>query len=816
MKQYLLAFFLCILVFSTYSQEFIYSGKITDYQTNEPLPFVNVTFGSKNQGVTSDVNGRFLIKSSRKIDTLFCSFVGYEPLVFSLGNINPKQSLTLQLRKKEFELKDFVIRPTENPAHRIILAAVENRDRNNPMKNSSFGYTSYNKMVFTSNVLQDTMALKIANDTTLQDSISKMMRRTVDFFKEQHIFMMESVNKRIFKAPDKNYEKIIASKVSGFKDPIFSLLITQVQAVSFYDDMFMLLDKKYVNPISSGSTSRYYFEIQDTTYRNTDTIFIITYRPFLGSKFDGLKGVLYINSNGYAIQNVIAEPDRKGGGFNISIQQQYELVENEKWFPTQLNTNFFFNSVEANGYKILGIGTSFIQDIKLNTKIKNSEFGDVEIDLDVESPKSSEDLLISYRHEPLTTQELKTYALIDSIGREEHFEKFLNRAKVFMTGRIPVSIFEIDITNLIRFNEYEGWRPELGIYTGNKLSRHFSLGGYYAYGFNDFRNKYRLEGVWNINRLRNTKFSVAYQDDIAESGSQNFYFEPKVLLDGNYFRRYFVTRFDRSEKFEVAFTHRFFRYLTTRWELNTQIKTPMYDVNELNLTQEIATQFNPKAHLTEGVLSLKFAYKEKFVKNGDWVFSMGTDYPIFYAQYTHGFSQLLNGQFEYNKIEAKMVKSFQFKYAGKFSVQIAGGYSDRALPLWGNFVPRTCFNRFSLFGEQSFQSIRVNQFVMDQYATLSIKHNFGKSKLSYKMFTPELSLYHNLIFGDLMHNDYLLKINYETPKFGYFEVGAMVNKLLDLKTMSLGVGLFYNYGHYASINENNNFTYRWSLTLPLE
>lgn len=816
MKQYLLAFFFCILVFSTYSQELIYSGKITDYQTNEPLPFVNVTFGSKNQGVTSDVNGRFLIKSSRKIDTLFCSFVGYEPLVFSLGNINPKQSLTLQMRKREFELKDFVIRPTENPAHRIIWAALANRDKNNPMKNSSFSYSSYNKMVFTSNVLQDTMALKIANDTTLQDSISKMMRRTVAFFKEQHIFMMESVNKRIYKAPDKNYEKIIASKVSGFKDPIFSILITQVQAVSFYDDLFMLLDKKYVNPISNGSTSRYFFEIQDTTYRNQDTVFIISYRPFLGSKFDGLKGVIYINSNGYAIQNVIAEPAIKGGGFNISIQQQYDLVDNEKWFPTQLNTNFFFNSVEANGYKILGVGTSFIQDIKLNTKIKNSQFGDVEIDLDVESPKSSEDVLIAFRHEPLTQQELKTYAVIDSLGEKQHFEKFLNRAKVFMTGRIPISVFELDVTNIIRYNEYEGWRPEIGLYTGNKLSRHFSLGGYYAYGFTDFQNKYRLEGVWNINRLKNTKFSVAYQDDIAESGTQSFFFEPKVLLDGNYFRRYFVTRFDRSEKFEVAFTHRFFRYLTTRWEFNTQTRTPLYHIDNAGIAPELIAQFNPKVHLTEGVLSLKFAYKEKFVKNGDWVFSMGTDYPILYAQFTHGFSKLLNGQFEYNKIEAKVVKSFQFKYAGKLSIQITGGYSDRTLPLWGNFVPRTCYNRFSMFGEQSFQSIKVNQFISDQYATLFIKHNFGKSKLSYKKFAPEVSLYHNLIFGNVVHNDYLLKFDYQTPKFGYFEVGTMVNKIIDLPTMSLGAGVFYNYGHYADINEENNFTFRWSLILPLE
>jgi hypothetical protein len=816
MKQYLLAFFFCIITFLSNSQDFVCSGKIIDAQTNEPLPFVNVTFGAKNQGVTTDVNGKFRIKCSLKPDTLFCSFVGYEPKTYVLGKNENLQSLTLELRKKVFDLNEFVLLPTENPADRIIHAAVSNRDKNNPLKNSSFSYTSYNKMVFTSNVLQDTIAMRIAADTTQQDSISKMMRRTVAFFKEQHIFMMESVNKRIFKAPDKNYEKIVASKVSGFKDPIFSILITQVQAISFYDDMFMLLDKKYVNPISSGSTTKYFFEIQDTTYRNQDTVFIISYRPMRGKVFDGLKGVLYINSNGYAIQNVIAEPAKKGKGFNISIQQQYELVDNEKWFPTQLNTNFFFNSVEANGYKILGIGTSYIQDIKLNNAIKNSAFGDVELDLDVESEANSEQVLIAHRREPLTPQEIKTYTVIDSIGKKEHFEKFLNRAKVIMTGRIPYKIFEFDVANFVRYNEYEGWRLQLGLYTGSKLSRHFSLGGYYAYGFCDEQHKYRLEGLWNINRMKDTKLSVAYQDDIEESGVQSFYFEPKMMLDGNYLRRYFVTRFDRSEKFEAAISHRFFRYLTTRLEFNTQTRSPMFQDVSSTATSEENALFNSKAHLTEGVLSLKYAYKEKFVKNGDWVFSMGTDYPMVFAQYTHGFSNLLNSDFEYNKLELKIVKSFQFKYAGKLTVQIAAGASDATLPLWGSFVAKSCFNRYGLFGDNAFQSIRINAFVSDQYTALFLKHNFGKSKFQYKQFKPELSLHHNLLFGGLAKNGYLTNFNYKTPEFGYFEVGAMVNKILDLPTMSIGAGVFYNYGHYADLNEKKNFTFLWSFALPLE
>lgn len=817
MKKNLL-FFIFLLFFSTtiFSQVYKYNGKIVDAQTGDPLPFVNILFGAFNQGVTTDVNGKFVVKSPRKIDSLICSFVGYEPIIYRFDVEKKSDFISIALNKKVFELKEFVVLPTENPAHRIINEAIAHRDDNNPLNNSSFSYTSYNKMVFTSNVFQDTIALKVAKDTTLNDSTSKRQRETVNFFTNQHLFMMESVNKRLFKAPNKNFEKVVASKVSGFKDPIFSLLITQVQSISFYDDLFLLLDKKYVNPISSGSPSRYYFEIQDTTYSYSDTVFVIAYRPRKGTTFDGLKGILYINSNGYAIQNVIAEPAKKGGGFNISIQQQCELINNQKWFPVQINTNFFFNSIQTNGYKIVGNGTSFIQDIKLNTGIKNSEFGDVEIDLDVASQKSSDEILIAHRREPLTPQELKTYSVIDSIGEKEHFERYLNRAKTIMTGKIPIKNLELDISNFIRFNVYEGWRLDLGLYTGRNISKYFTFGGYLAYGFADRDPKYRLETVWNINPTKNTTLAIAYKNEISESGVSNMFYDPKSFFDGDYMRRSFVTRFDKTEKFEISSTHRFFRYLTTRLELNTQTKTPMYHAEQEVPPSSSDLLFNSTVHLTESVLSVKYAFKEKFIKNGDWVFSMGTDYPIITAQFIHGFSSVFNSEMEYNKVEAKIAKSFQFKYYGKLSVQISAGIVDRELPLWGNFVAKSCYNDIYLYCENAFQSIKINSFVADRYVAIFLKHNFGKKFFTGNRFKPELSLHQNVIFGDLKHNGYLLNYSYKTPKSGYIESGLMINKLLDFKTTALGVGVFYNYGSYSDPHVKNNFTFLWNFSLPIE
>lgn len=816
MKHLFLVAFLCLFGYLSYSQDFIYAGKVLDARSGEVLPFVNLIYGGKSNGVISDINGNFVIKSARKLDSIQCSFVGYESMVYSLVSSRNNSALRINLNPKTYQLKEFVVLPTENPAHRIIHQAVQNRDKNNPMKNSSFSYYSYNKMVFTSEVLQDTTAIRIAQDTSLQDTISVKIRNAVNFFNSQHLFMMESVSKRIFKAPDKNFEKIIASKVSGFKDPIFSLLITQVQAISFYDDLFLLLDKKYVNPISKGSTSRYFFEIQDTIYQNHDSVFVISYRPLKGSVFDGLKGVVYINTNAYAIQNVIAEPAKKSGGFNISIQQQYDLVNGEKWFPSQLNTNFYFNAIQTDGYKVIGKGTSYIQDIQLNEGVKNRDFGNIDIDLDIDSPDKSDQILVEYRRFPLSDMEMKTYSVIDSLSKKHDFEKYLNRAKTWMTGKIPFYLFDIDVTNLIRFNVYEGWRPEIGLYTGKSFSKWITLGGYAAYGFADQFLKYKLEAVWNINKTLNTTLSVAYKDDISESAISGMFYDSKTFFDGDYMRRSFVNRFNRAEKFEIAATHRFFNYLTSRLELNVQTKTPMFQVEHLALSEEDEQLFQNKKHLAEAVLSFRYAYGEKFIKNGDWVFSMGTDYPVFTTHFVHGFYNVLNSEIEYNKLLAKVSKSFQFKYWGKLFVQMDAGISDRKLPLWGNFVAKSCFNDAYLYCDNSFQSIKINSFVSDRYFALFLKHNFGKSKFFYKQFKPELSILLNVLYGDLNHNQYLEKYHYQTPKNGYFESGILINKIIDLKTISLGAGTFYNFGYYASPITKDNFTFLWSFSLPIE
>ncbi|MEY4289919.1 MAG: hypothetical protein RLZZ30_2007, partial [Bacteroidota bacterium] len=83
----------------------------------------------------------------------------------------------------------------------------------------------------------------------------------------------------------------------------------------------------------------YLFVLEDTTINGNDTTFTIFFRPRKGKDFEGLTGRLFINTNGFAIEKVMAAPYRpSSSGMFINVTQEYAFVDGKKWFPVKLST----------------------------------------------------------------------------------------------------------------------------------------------------------------------------------------------------------------------------------------------------------------------------------------------------------------------------------------------------------------------------------------------------------------------------------------------------------------------------------------------
>ena len=187
--------------------------------------------------------------------------------------------LTLIARGQEQEdslwvsLQEVEVSAGINPADKIIDSVIKYRELNSPYTNSSFKVTQYHKFYVT-RYHPDSMQFK------------------------PYFLLNESVNELYYKKQFREYTEIIASKTSVARNPILSVLLTLCQTFSLYRSNYVeIMDTKYVNPIVKGSHKFYNYQIQDTLYKNQDTIYVIAFVPKNNIVFNALQGLLYIDRN---------------------------------------------------------------------------------------------------------------------------------------------------------------------------------------------------------------------------------------------------------------------------------------------------------------------------------------------------------------------------------------------------------------------------------------------------------------------------------------------------------------------------------------
>ena len=826
------------LIFATSSsgqETFSVSGKVVDFKTKEPLAFVNIVINNSNTGGTTDIDGKFSLSSRVPVKSLLLSYVGYEPKTVIIGR--QTKELLIQLVRKEIDLQEVEILPGINPAHRMIRNAIDNRDINNPEKVKTFSYTAYDKTVFTVDkdttvkgdfaALVDTfymghpkeMTVRVnaSSDSARMDSArnDSASKRLEQFLSSQYLFLMENVTRRKFMAPDKNYNKVIATKMSGFKDPIMVFLSTQMQSFSFYKPFISIMMKDYINPIGSGSFSKYFFKLEDTTYTGNDTVFIISFRPRKGTNFDGMKGVVSINSHNWAIQNVIAEPWPNTNSFKIRIHQMYELIDGKQWFPVQLNTDVAFNNMQVGNYKAVGSGRSYIRDIVINPEMVRREFNHLDVEVDKDATTRNETFWNQYRVDSLSRKDRQTYKVLDSIGKANNFDKTARTVQTLLTGRIPWGIIDIDLNRLLNYNTYEGLVIGAGIHTNDRLADWFKIGGFYQYAFGISTSKYGGDVRFLVNRRHDITLGTSFFYDLVESGGVSYPHDYESILSGN-FRQLLLKKLDRVENFSFSLGFRAFKYMLFNAGISSDFKTTTtYDYATVN---ENTTLLSDQFRFTTLTAGFKWAYGEKFIQTVKNKISLGTKYPLVWLQYTRGIKGLLDGEFNYNRFDLKVRKTFNIKYLGKLTLQFNGGYVDQPIPVCNLYYAPASYRLITLYAPNSFGTMRNNEFLSNKYGTVSIYHDFGY--LLYKgkhWFKPEFALAQNIGFGWLDHKEHYIE-NSLQPKemnLGYYESGLLINNLINFKLYTLGIGAFYRWGPYSFDKVGDNFGYKVAMIFPL-
>lgn len=798
----LLSLLFIILINNLSAQQFAVSGHVIDSGTREPLAFVNILVNKSGSGGMTDIDGFFSLKSNEPVTSLNLSYVGYAAREYRVTNGKP---LIILLSPVSYELEEVTVIAGENPAHRIIRNVLANREINDPANIRSFSYTSYDKMIFTAAKDTARAPVEVAVDTN-DLKMEELMKR-------QHLFLMESVAEHKYLFPDKSYDKVIATKVSGLSDPLFVFLLSQSQPESFYTENISIAGKNYLNPVAQGFDRHYFFWVSDTLFGESvgDTTFVISYKPLKGKNFDALKGLLYISSRGWAIANVIAEPTRPEESFNIRIQQMYELIDGKQWFPVQLNTDILFNNLSIGSSKPMAIGKSYRKKILLRPEMVSKEFSDVSVEVVPEAHLRDNTFWNNYRKDSLTVLEVNTYRVIDSLGKVHNLDRMSKVMSSLMTGRIPFGMIDLDINKIYRYNVYEKSYLGLGLYTNNNLTRLMSVGGFAGYGFGDKTLKYGGSIKLNLIKYDALTFSAEYSKDLEESGGIRFFDDKDAPFGDLNFRNFYISQWDMAESVEAILKIRPVKYTTLAAGIRKADKVPMFNYGWAQPSGDVSVISNEFSY-GYMIAGIRFAYKEKYIRNQYSQMSAGTSWPIMWLQYTGAKSGFLDGDLSYNRIDFKASYSVFTKLLGKTSFTMNAGYVDRGVPASELFNGKgSAGSGFTLYSSNSLNTMRPSEFFSDRYTSLFILHNFGKLLLRSKYFEPDISVALNAGIGSLKDAKNHRYAQFETMEKGYYETGVVINNILKSTFSGIGIAAFYRLGPYSLPEAGENLMIRLSL-----
>lgn len=787
MKVILLAL-LSILSVASYSQG-RYSGVIRDAETLKTLPFATVVVThNRTRGFTSNLYGEFVLSAGVTDSTITISYMGYQSQTISIRSLKPSHNEVL-LTPSIYNINEVVVYPTENPAHRIINNAIAHIKDNNPDENASYRCRVYSKTI-------------LRMEPYAKSKHEKTFRAFADSL---NLLINESVADRVYRYKDITEEKVVANRVSGFQNPEFSFLSSSFQPMHFYHTNINLFDMHFLNPISSGSPKNYLFLLKDTLVVGADSTFVIEYRPQRNTNFNGLKGFLHINSNGWAIQNVVAERAEKGG-IDVKMEQQYTLVKG-RWFPQQYRHKVILNNYPP-GYGVCSYmeGEGTVYDVAI-AKVPPKNITTSMVDI-ADSANRSYAYIEQYRPAPLTKKDSTTYRKIDRLGRKANFDGFQFLIENLLQLKIPVQWLSIPIMSLYSSNEYEQNRFGLGLETNRRLTKYASVGGYFAYGTQDDGWKYG--GFVTLFPTGDTRKSIKLSCRNDVDMATHFYLvgeKRNVLVN-----RFLLDRADRVVEYAAEANARI-RDFDISVGAKMQQLAPTYSYRFKGVEQQNRWNGNSEVGLT-----VRFGYKERETKFFNTYIYESQGYPVVGLNVRQGL-EAFGGQCWYTSIEAGIFKRFVIRNAGVLRVTAMGGSLTGDVPyslLYGG--NGTSSSYFPFLVNSSFNCAKPFEYASSRYGSAFVYYDFGSLLFSTKHFKPTVSLFQAAGWSRLANISRYQGLDIKDMRDGYFESGLVLGSLLRFKVfgflyLGFGAGAFVAYGDAVHVPIDKTVTYKASVNV---
>lgn len=763
------------------AQETVVRGKVTDANTGDPIPFVNVVFVNSTVGATTDFDGNFELKTSSPTDTVLASYIGYKPKKKPVVK-GGTTIINFQLEEDVTKLTELVFLAGENPAFEILRNVVRNKNKNDKRKFSAYEYDTYTKIeIDVDNISEKLRKRRVMKKITqVLDSVDRIAGE--DGKPILPLFISESVSKFYFRDnPQLRYEKILKSKVSGVgvED---GTLVTQFvgssfQEYNFYQNWLNIVSKDFVSPIADGWRLYYEYDLTDSLYVGDHYCYRLDFFPKSPQDL-AFTGTIWITKDEYALKQVDVMVGKQANlNFieKIRIQQELEPTAEGAWLPVKNRVLIDVSELTNGSAGMLAKFYTSNKNFVVN-KPYPASFYDRPIVM-AEDARLNEDneYWDNIRHEPLSETEKNVYKMIDTLQSIPVVKTYTDIIKIVVDGYYDAGkIYIGPYIGFVAYNNVEGLRLQTGFKTSEDLSKKWVIRGQVGYGFDDDRVKYSGSIQRILSRNHWTTVDVRMRSDIGRLGvddealSDNYLF--LAAQRWGRFRQGFY--FDESR---INFQRELFKGFTQRVAFRYLTFDPIFNFGYYPEPDDHTIPISNQYETSELIVESRFARDEVFIQDGNERLSLGTtQWPVITLRYTRGFKGIVDTDFNYTKLRLSLYKRIRFGPLGTGYLNLTGEYVFDPIPY--SLLTPHLGNQTPIYTSVTYNLMNFSEFVSDRYAALQYQHHFEGFLLNriplMKKLKWRLVGSANVIYGGMSDMNKRL-IPQPTPDQDYTSVGFL-------------------------------------------
>ncbi|WP_461085224.1 DUF5686 and carboxypeptidase-like regulatory domain-containing protein [Spirosoma flavus] len=704
------------------------SGKVTDKNTGQGIPFASVGVKGKTVGTQADADGNFQLQLRQPVDTLVISALGYQLTKAAVTT----SRLNVVMELAAATLTEVVVRAGENPAFRILRAVHEHRKQNDFSQLRGYEYEAYSQLGISINQLDERFRQRKPIRAVLEALEKKQGGKKTD---ELPVFLSETISRLYARQhPQRTKEKILKTNINsvGITDDSYVAQFTGAgfNTLNFYKNQVGLFSKEFISPLADGGRSAYTYFLADTAQVGQHSCYVVDFDP-KNERDLVFRGKMWIDTLSYALVRIDAQVGRAANiNFinQVDIEQTYELASDTEnaWLPESTHVTAQVGELVSHTF---GATVDFLTTVRqpLINQPKDLDFFVTEVELAEDRAQSPADYWPAQREQSdLSKQFEHTRALLDTVRNLSIVKTYTKVGQFLLNGGNLPLLRGVEIGSLYSLwarNSVEGNRLRLGIQTNNMFSRTWQLSAYSAYGTRDKIWKTGWEVNFIPNRRPMTLLTLRHNYELEQLGLRQ-----EDLIDNSFFRitsrfgKYRQAYYQRETSltaqrdFGTDFTQTVGLRLRTMRSVTSsfpnQVDEPYHPaLNSLNIqTNELylETRYAPGRLPARRVTSRRIRRRPT------------ESAPIITLRYTLGKAGKQTGT--YHKWQIQLDHALRWGIAGRTQYTVRAGYTPSTLPY--PLLEAHLGNQTPFYNRNAFNLMNYAEFVSDRYVSLAVEHKF--------------------------------------------------------------------------------------------